>query len=214
MRGYTRKTVMSHSTFHFRGGILLGFALLLGVAADAAAQPPSLVEIARQERARRAAIPEEGRARVYTNADLRETGGLTVAAAPAGSVAPADTGEQHATPATGEDAAEADGGATAGTADASEARDEAYWRGRMAEAEAARARAALMAAALQNRADGLWAQFTGVDDPARQRVIERQRNDALEALENARVELQDAERAVAEIREAARRAGAPPGWLR
>ena len=211
MRGYTRKTVMHHSAFHCHGGILLGFALVLGVAADAAAQPPSLAEVARQEQARRAAIPDEERARVYTNADLRETGGLTVASAPAG---PADAGEQHPAPATGQGATEVDGSAAASTADGGEARDEAHWRGRMAEAEAGRARAALMAAALQNRADGLWAQFTAVDDPARQRVIERQRNDALEALQNAQVELEDAERAIAEIREDARRAGVPPGWLR
>ena len=202
---------MNHSTFHCHGGILLGFALLLGVAADAAAQPPSLAEVARQEGARRAALPEDERARLYTNADLRETGGLTVASAPA---APADAGEHHAAPATGQGATAVDGSAAASAADGGVARDEAHWRGRMAEAEAARARAALMAAALQNRADGLWAQFTAVDDPARQRVIERQRNDALEALQNAQVELEDAERAIAEIREDARRAGVPPGWLR
>ena len=71
-----------------------------------------------------------------------------------------------------------------------------------------------MADALQNRADGLWAQFTAIDDPARQRAVERQRNDALEALETARVELEAAERTIAQIREEARRAGVPPGWLR
>ena len=201
---------MHPSTFHFRGGVLLGVALLVGVASDAAAQSPPLAEVARQEQARRAAIPEEERARVYTNADLRETGGLTVAAAPASPAAPADAGDAQEAAAAGTDPPEAGGGA----AGAGEARDETYWRARMAEAQTTRSRAALMAAALQNRADGLWAQLTAVDDPARQRVIERQRNDALEALENAQVELADAERAIAEIREEARRDGAPPGWLR
>lgn len=206
---------MGHSAFHSCGLILLGFALLPGVAGDAAAQPPSLAEIARQEQARRAAIPEAERSKIYTNADLRETGSLTVAATPASPVAPADTGQRDATSRAGNDATEADGNPAASTDDGGGPdRDEAYWRDRMAGAEAARARAALMAAALQNRADGLWTQFTAVDDPARQRVIERQRNDALEALENARVELEDAERAIASIREEARRAGAPPGWLR
>ena len=206
---------MGHSAFHSCGLIFLGFALLSGAAGDAAAQPPSLAEIARQEEARRAAIPEAERSTIYTNADLRETGSLTVAATPASPAAPADAGQRHATPGAGDDAAEVDGGDDAATDDGGRRdRDEAYWRDRMAEAEAARARAALMAAALQNRADGLWTQFTAVDDPARQRVIERQRNDALEALANAQVELEDAERAIASIREEARRAGAPPGWLR
>ena len=214
-RDYTRKTAMSHATFHSCGRILLGWALLMGVAADAMAQSLPLAELARQERARRAAIPEAERSKIYTNADLRDTGSLTVAATPAGSAAPPDTGQRRAAPEAGRDPAEVDGNTAAPTDDGGgRDRDEAYWRGRMAEAEAARARAALMAAALQNRADGLWTQFTAVDDPARQRVIERQRNDALEALENARVELEDAERAIASIREEARGAGAPPGWLR
>ena len=206
---------MCHSAFHSCRLILLGFALLSRAAGDAAAQPPSLAEIARQEQTRRAAIPEAERSKIYTNADLRETGSLTVAATPTNPPAPADTGQRHATPGAGDDATEADGSTAASTDEGGgRDRDEAYWRDRMAEAEAARARAALLAAALQNRADGLWTQFTAVDDPARQRVIERQRNDALDALANARVELEDAERAIASIREEARRAGAPPGWLR
>ncbi len=204
---------MRHSTFHLGGGVVFGVALLVGVASDAAAQPPPLAEVAKQEQVRRAAIPEEERARVYTNADLRETGGLTVVAPSTGPAAPADTGNARARAATGTEAPEADGAAS-GVTDPGQTRDETYWRARMAEAEATRSRAALMAAALQNRADGLWAQLTAVDDPARQRAIERQRNDALEALENAQVELEDAERTIAEMREEARRAGAPPGWLR
>ncbi len=205
---------MPYSTFQSHGSILLGIGLLMAFAADAVAQPLPLAELARRELARRAAIPEAERARIYTNADLRETGGLTVAASPAGSLATTGTGDPGTLAETGEEIAQADGSGGESTGNRGEIRDEAYWRGRIAEVEAARARAALLAAALQNRADGLWAQLAAVDDPARQRVIERQRNDALEALENARVELEDAERAIAGIREEARRDGAPPGWLR
>ena len=71
-----------------------------------------------------------------------------------------------------------------------------------------------MASALQNRADGLWAQFTAVDDPARRRVVERQRTEALAELEDTQAEADRLEREIRDIREEARRAGVPPGWLR
>ena len=197
-----------------RSLLTLALVLMTSVAAAQEAErdrEPSLAELARQEMARRDAIPEEARARVYTNADLRESGGLTVAAAPRSAAERADPEAGNAGP----EAEDTSGGDTAeAAANADAPRDEAYWRSRIAEADASRARAALMADALQNRADGLWAQFTAIDDPARQRAVERQRNDALEALETARVELEAAERTIAQIREEARRAGVPPGWLR
>jgi len=71
-----------------------------------------------------------------------------------------------------------------------------------------------MAAALQNRADGLGAQFTAVDDPARRSVVERQRAAALEELERTRAEAERLDQHIRDIQEEARRAGAPPGWLR
>ena len=84
----------------------------------------------------------------------------------------------------------------------------------MAAAQEARARAELTASALQNRADGLWAQFTALDDPARRRVVERQRSEALAELERTRAEAERLEQRVRDVREEARRAGVPPGWLR
>ena len=66
-------------------GLLLATGLLL--AAEASGQTP-LVDAARRERARRAAIPPEEKARVYTNEDLRNSGGLTIGVVPAGGAAP------------------------------------------------------------------------------------------------------------------------------
>ena len=203
-----------HTNRYLPGLITLALVLVTsGAAAQETGrdQATSLAELAGQETARREAIAEEARARVHTNADLRESGGLTVASAPRDAAERADPEAGNGGPAA-EDTA---GGDTAeAAASAGAPRDEAYWRNRIAEAEASRARAALMADALQNRADGLWTQFTAIDDPARQRVVERQRNDALAALETARVELEAAERTIGQIREEARRAGVPPGWLR
>ena len=183
-------------------------ALLLSLA-PCAAQAQSLVETARQERARRLRIAPENRARVYTNDDLRDSGGLTIGAAPQAAVPQPDAGSGRAGHGVG------DGGEDAGAeADAGEVPGESDWRSRMRNVREARERAALMASALQNRADGLWAQFTAVDDPARRRVVERQRTEALAELERSQMEAAHLDRQIRNIQEEARRAGVPPGWLR
>ena len=76
------------NTSHRRLGLalpLVATALLL--AAEASGQTP-LVDAARRERARRAAIPPEEKARVYTNEDLRNSGGLTIGVLPGSVAAP------------------------------------------------------------------------------------------------------------------------------
>ena len=152
---------------------------------------PQLAEIARQEKERRASIDEKSR--VYTNDDLR--GGQRLAAA---SSTPKSETTETIPAATRE----------------GPARDEAYWRERITGAREARQRAELIAAALQNRVDSLWAVFTARDDPFQRAEIEQDRLDALAELENTRAALKQLDQEVLDIREEARRAGAPPGWLR
>lgn len=190
------------------------FVFLSALAAMTALVPDgtsgqSLAEIARREKARRAAIPEERKSKVYTNDDLRGSGGLTVGTTQRTSPSPPGAAQGAGGSATGSNTDAGGAGAEAG-----EVRDETYWRTRMTTAQEARTRAALMASALQNRADGLWAQFTATDDPAQRRIMEGQRNEALAELANTRTELEGLDRDIANIREEARRAGAPPGWLR
>ena len=169
-------------------------SVTLPIAAPAAAQPP-LAEVARAEQARRASISEKSR--VYTNADLTETRRLTTAAA-ARPAPDSVTDEAGGTPAE----------------DAVEERDETWWRERITAARGARQRAELVAAALQNRVDGLWAEFTARDDPAARADLERDRLAAIAELEQTRGELERLDEEIAGIQEEARRAGAPPGWLR
>lgn len=183
-----------------RAGPLALLAFLL-IAAPAAAQPP-LAEVARAEAARRASISKKSE--FYTNDDL--TGGprLTTGAAPRPE--PEAASEPGASAAL-EEAAAADG--TAGGV-----RDEAWWRGRITAARAARQRAELLAAALQNRVDGLLAELTARDDPFQRARLERDRADALSELQSLQDEIDRRADEIAAIREEARRAGAPPGWLR
>ncbi len=181
----------------------LGAVLLIAVAAPAPAQPPSLVEAARAEQARRASIAEKSR--VYTNDDLDGGPRLTTAVAP-----PTDV---EAAPADGSKPADEAGAATAPGPGAA-ARDAAHWRRRLTAAVEARRRAELVAAALQNRVDGLLAEFTARDDPAQRARIEQDRRDALSELERAKAEIDRLAQEAADVREEARRAGVPPGWLR
>ncbi len=183
--------------------------LLLTLAAGGAGAQ-TLLEVARREKARRDAIPPGERSRIYTNDDLRDSGGLTIGALPAADLQEADAGTGYA--GRGVD----DSGAATGpvAAETGDLPGEDDWRARATAARQARERAELMASALQNRADGLWAQFTGMDDPARRRVVERQRAETLAELERTQAEAERFEREVRDIREAARRAGVPPGWLR
>jgi hypothetical protein len=168
----------------------------------------SLVDMARQEAARRAAIAPADRSRVYTNDDLRDSGGLTIGALPSAAAPEAHVGSGQAGAGIGA------GGDDGGEPEAGDIPDENEWRARMTTAQEARARAELTASALRNRADGLWAQFTAMDDPARRRVVERQRTEALAELERTRAEAERLQQEIRGIREEARRAGVPPGWLR
>ena len=183
-------------------------ATVLLLASEASGQTP-LVDAAQRERARRAAIPPEEKARVYTNDDLRDSGGLTIGVLPASTAAPAASDRG-----SGPEAVSDEGGPDASEPEATAVRDEDYWRTRIAAARDARARAALTASALQNRSDGLWAQFTAIDDPVQRGIVERQRLEALAALEETRAERDRLDGELREIEDEARRAGVPPGWLR
>ena len=187
--------------------MLGGVAGLLLALCSSQVPAQSLAEIARQEKLRREALAEKAAAegtepQVYSIADLRGGGRLTTSAVetPRPAASPAGT---DATP-PGQDAPETAGAPT----------DEDQWRTRITTARQAQERAQLMAQALQNRVDGLWAEFTGRDDPAQRSVIEQARIEALDELDRTNAEIQQLNQDVRDIQEEARRAGVPPGWLR
>ena len=171
-------------------------------ASSASAQ--SLAEIARREEVRRQAV--ETPSKVYTNADLRGGGNLTTTVPPI----PAGT-EAETVP-----------GAVAGTSGApgedaepeEPPQDEEFWRARITAAREALSRNELFLEALQNRVDGLWADFTARDDPYQREEIAALRRDAMAEMERVQREIDGQTQAIADIEEEARRAGVPPGWLR
>ena len=195
---------------------------LVFASVSAAADAQSIVEVARQERLRREAIvrqagPDAAPPKVYTDADLVYSGRLTVrvgdVARDASAVPGATPAESGATPESGA-VPSAPGAAPAPPGDAEAAADEQQWRDRMTAARQALERAERRAAELQTRVNGLWADFTGRDDPAQRAVVEQERQAALAELDETRAEAEELAQAVADLRAEARRAGVPPGWLR
>ena len=212
--------------------VLSTLVLASAPAAVAIADAQSVVEVARQERLRRAAIarqagPDAAPPKVYTDADLVYSGRLTMrvddaardasSAADAAPVAGAAPAEAGAAPAAG--AASAESGAAPAEAGAAPVppdaeAEERRWRDRMTAARQALEQAERRAAELQTRVNGLWADFTGRDDPAQRAVLEQERLAALAELDETRAEADELAQAVADVRAEARRAGVPPGWLR
>ena len=185
-------------------GCVAGLLLALS-SSQLAAQP--LAEIARREKLRREALAAKAAAenvspKVYTNADLRGGGRLTTSGVETST--PAASAEDAAATPTAEGASETPGATL----------DEEEWRSRISSVRQARQQALSMADALQNQVDGLWAEFTGRDDPAQRAVIEAGRQTALDALESTNTEVEDLTQQIADIQEEARRANVPPAWLR
>lgn len=179
--------------------------VVLVVGGPAAAQ--SLAEVARAEEARRKAVtaPVE----VYTNEDLEPD--FTSPTPPA---TPSDT-DPAAGPAD-PDAAAAEATEPDAAAPASDApaQGEAYWRERMATAQAQLDRTRMFAQAVQNRIDMLWTDFVNRDDPVQRSIIEQDRNKALAELEQLKKDMEENQQAIAEIEREARRQNVPRGWLR
>jgi hypothetical protein len=172
----------------------------------------SLAEIARLEKLRREALAEKaaaenGAPKVYTDADLRGGGRLTTTNVQTPSPAASEVDPEATT--AGEDVEDSED-----APNASGPLTEEQWRSRMATARQELERAQLLAEALQNRVDGLWAEFTARDNPVERTTIELDRLAALEEFENTVAAIDDLTQEITNIQEEARRANVPPGWLR
>ena len=185
-------------------GFLIGIALA-AVATSLAAQ--SLADVARAEEARRKAV--KGRVKVYTNDDLR--GADSAEPAPA-APAPAPTATAPGDPAA--KPAPAPAAKAAAPAVPGPAKDEKYWRERVASARDALGRSQTFAEALQSQINGLYTEFVNMSDPAQRAVIEQKRLAAIAEQDRVKADIAKQTKALADIEDEARRANVPPGWLR
>jgi len=162
-------------------------------------QAQSLADVARAEEARRQDVAKAKK--VYTNNDLKPDSSRPAPPPAAAGAAKPDTAKPAAAPA-------ASGAAPA------EARDQAYWSGRIGEARSQLERNRAFATALQNRIDMLWTDFVNRDNPVERSAIERDRNAALAELDRLKKEMDEQAKGITAIEEEGRRAGVPAAWLR
>lgn len=169
----------------------------------------SLGDLARETVEQRKTIETPSKA--FTNDDLRRgrpAPPQTSTSAPSTSPSPAlassgDSGAGVASDAGGDDATDSPG-----------IRDEKYWRDRLAAAERQLERGRVLVDAVQSRINALNTDFVNMDDPAQRAIISGNLQRATAELGQLNTEIAEFTKAIADIREEARRAGAPPGWLR
>jgi hypothetical protein len=182
--------------------LLVGFGPLAG----AAAQQPSLAEVARQEAERRQTV--KSTSKVYTNDDVKKAADTPISVVAA---APSAAGEAASKPAEGQ----AQAAATQPKAAPGEpAKDEAYWRKRATDAQEQLQRSRLFAEALQSRINALTTDFVARDDPYQRQQIAQQRQEALAELDRIHRDIEAQTKAIEDLEEEARRSGVPAGWLR
>jgi hypothetical protein len=162
-------------------------------------EPPSLVEIARQEEARRRTL--KVKSKVYTDKDVRRA---TPGEGTAGSASP----PPRSTPVP--DAPVPAGGQPDPTGKGSEE----SWRTRMTQAREDLRRNEVFAEALQTRVNALTSEFVGRDDPMQRAKIGEDRQKAVAELDRVKNEIENGKKAILDIEEEARKANVPPGWLR
>jgi hypothetical protein len=183
----------------------LACVAVLAVATPLASQ--SLADVARAEEARRKAV--RGKAKVYTNENLRGADG---AEPPTPPPAPAPTATAQSGAASTPAATPAAKPAAPPAANA--AKDEKHWRDRLAVARDALRRSHTFADALQSQINGLYTEFVNMSDPAQRALIEQKRLAAIAEQDRVKADIAKQTKALADIEDEARRANVPAGWLR
>lgn len=174
---------------------------LAGPVLAAVQTTPSLVELARQEAARRKAI--KGVGKVYTDKDVKRAGRAPEAAAPSPFSAlpppvPAPVAQPEKPQPEKPDSK----------------KDETWWKTRMNQARDDLRRNDVFAEALQSRINALTGDFVNRDDPYQRAKIGDDRQKAIVELDRVKAEIERSKKQIADIEEEARQAGVPPGWIR
>lgn len=197
--------------FQLSTAVLAG-ALLVAVPVCA----QSLGELAKREAERKKAAPTA--TKTYTNGDLKSVPPPS-GAATGDTVSGKDGKDPKASDAKdSKDAKDAKDSREPEKVDATKpaepAKDEAYWRGRMAAAREDVRRNEAFKEAMQSRINALTADFTARDDPYQRAKIADDRQKALAELARLTDDIDKGNKLIVDIEEEARRANVPPGWIR
>jgi hypothetical protein len=183
-------------------------ALLLPRGALVRLAAQSLADVARQEQERRKTIKES--AKVLTNKDLA----AVPAVPPAAATTPPPAADGAPSAEAGKNDAKADPITTGGKTATEPTKDQAYWSSRAKALQAELTRNETFAVALQSRINALANEYTNQSDPIQQARVATERQKATDELSRLTKQIADDKKAIATLQEDARRAGAPPGWLR
>jgi len=196
--------------------------ILLCVLATTPGLSAQLGSVAKKEAERRKTAPS---GKVYTNDSLSPAPEPSSApatsgsdAAPAASSSP-DT-DKSATDKSTTDKSAADTTEKAApskqvSADPAERKkEEAEWRERIKNEREALERAKSYADALQTKINSLNTDFVNRDDPVQRAAIAAERDKSLAEMDRLKKEIAERTKKIAAIQQDARRAGAPPGWVR
>jgi hypothetical protein len=171
--------------------------------------PQSLGDAAAREKEKRAKRAPAS-TRVFTGADLKS--------APKPEQETRSEGESRADAAEGSSSGEGGGSSNSEAEGAGSASDrgESAWRQRVQERRDAIAVAERSIQSSQERLARLMAdrEPVALSDPNRLQTIENLKSETRQALETAQRELADAQQALRDLEEEARRNNVPPGWLR
>lgn len=207
---------------HHMKSSAIAAGILLCVLATTPGLSAQLGSVAKKEAERRKTAPS---GKVYTNDSLSPAPEPSSApatsgsdAAPAASSSP-DT-DKSATDKSTTDKSAADTTEKAApskqvSADPAERKkEEAEWRERIKNEREALERAKSYADALQTKINSLNTDFVNRDDPVQRAAIAAERDKSLAEMDRLKKEIAERTKKIAAIQQDARRAGAPPGWVR
>jgi len=178
-------------------GVLLAVLLSLIVSVSNS-EDSAVVQAARKERERRAKLKT---GRVFTNKDVQEFA--------AKHPTPVKEGmEPETQPVEETESGEIE------DVNKELAESEAYWRKRYKEVARRVQASEKDIAEIQKEVDDLTRAFYALNDVEQRGVIQYQRTQRINDLQQAKRELEDARIALDDLEEEARKAGALPGWLR
>ena len=182
----------------------LAGSMLIVCPGVAVAQTPTLADVAKKEQDRRktTAAPKK----VYTSKDLPKP-----ATPPS---APAQPPAAAAPAAPGGDPAAADQNPDAAAQPGQEVKDEQWWRQQMAALRDEVTRNEMFLEALQTRLNSLATDYVSRDDPAQRARVAEERQRSLALMDRVKMDIEKANKAIADLEEEARKAAVPPGWLR
>jgi hypothetical protein len=207
---------------HHMKSSAIAAGILLCVLATIPGLSAQLGSVAKKEAERRKTAPS---GKVYTNDSLSPAPEPSSAPATSGSdAAPAassssDT-DKSATDKSTTDKSAADTTDKAApskqvSADPAERKkEEAEWRERIKNEREALERAKSYADALQTKINSLNTDFVNRDDPVQRAAIAAERDKSLAEMDRLKKEIAEHTKKIAAIQQDARRAGAPPGWVR